>query len=619
MDNLEKTSEQKEVKQGHPKLKVLGYVLLVFFAFLSVLIGLSVRWCFSTWQRLTMEELVYTLTAPITGTGQGMIGEYLLKCLAPAIVAGLLTIVFLYIAKRIKKIKPAIIIIVVACLFVGGYKGVYNFWTTLNVGDYLYNMTHPSTFIKDNYVDPSKVDLQFPQKKRNLIYVYLESMEQTYTDPSVGGTHKQNLIPELTKIAQQNESFSNSKTKINGSHSVSGTTFTMGGIFAATSGLPLKTNIKNNEMSDQTSFFDGVTTLGDILKDQGYNQTFMIGSDASFGGRDKYFNSHGNYQIDDYNWAKREKLIGQDYKVFWGYEDEKLFSFAKRQLSSLSKDDKPFNFTMLTVDTHFIDGYKCHLCEDKFPSQYENVMACSSRQVSAFIKWCQSQSWYKDTTIVLSGDHPTMNGGINGNTEWKDRKVYTAYINADAKRETTNNRNYATLDNFPTTLAAMGVKISGNKLGLGVNLFSKEKTLLEKYSLDHVDEEIKKKSAFMDKLQDVRAKSARQLLKEGQIPLVTIKADPYKRNSETINTYVTKIKNPKNLHITEVLVNASYRQDGAYGMNNVMEKQSDGTYKSTVNVSSILNKFTNKVYVTVYVTTQENGKYKSAQIEVPIK
>jgi phosphoglycerol transferase len=480
-------------------------------------------------------------------------------------------------------------------------------------------MTHPSTFIKDNYVDPSKVDLQFPQKKRNLIYVYLESMEQTYTDPSVGGTHKQNLIPELTKIAQQNESFSNSKTKINGSHSVSGTTFTMGGIFAATSGLPLKTNIKNNEMSDQTSFFDGVTTLGDILKDQGYNQTFMIGSDASFGGRDKYFNSHGNYQIDDYNWAKREKLIDQDYKVFWGYEDEKLFSFAKRQLSSLSKDDKPFNFTMLTVDTHFIDGYKCHLCEDKFPSQYENVMACSSRQVSAFIKWCQSQSWYKDTTIVLSGDHPTMNGGINGNTEWKDRKVYTAYINADAKRETTNNRNYATLDNFPTTLAAMGVKIPGNKLGLGVNLFSKEKTLLEKYSLDHVDEEIKKKSAFMDKLQDVRAKSARQLLKEGQIPLVTIKADPYKRNSETINTYVTKIKNPKNLHITEVLVNASYRQDGAYGMNNVMEKQSDGTYKSTVNVSSILNKFTNKVYVTVYVTTQENGKYKSAQIEVPIK
>ena len=246
-------------------------------------------------------------------------------------------------------------------------------------------------------------------------------------------------------------------------------------------------------------------------------------------------------------------------------------------------------------------------------------MACSSRQVSAFIKWCQKQSWYKDTTIVLSGDHPTMNGGINGNTEWKDRKVYTAYINADAKRETNDNRNYATLDNFPTTLAAMGVKIPGNRLGLGVNLFSKEKTLLERYSLDHVDEEIKKKSIFMDKLQDVRAKSARQLLKEGQIPLVTIKADPYKRNSETINTYVTKIKNPKNLHITEVLVNASYRQDGAYGMNNVMEKQADGTYKSTVNVSSILNKFTKKVYVTVYVTTQENGKYKSAEIEVPIK
>ena len=39
-----------------------------------------------------------------------------------------------------------------------------------------------STFIDDNYVDPSSVNITFPEQKRNLIYIFLESMEMTYAD-----------------------------------------------------------------------------------------------------------------------------------------------------------------------------------------------------------------------------------------------------------------------------------------------------------------------------------------------------------------------------------------------------------------------------------------------------
>lgn len=42
----------------------------------------------------------------------------------------------------------------------------------------------------------------------------------------------------------------------------------------------------------------------------------------------------------------------------------------------------------------------------------------------------------------------------------------------------------------------MGVDINGNKLGLGVNMFSEEKTLAEKYSFSYVDKELQKKSNF---------------------------------------------------------------------------------------------------------------------------
>ena len=49
------------------------------------------------------------------------------------------------------------------------------------------------------------------------------------------------------------------------------------------------------------------------------------------------------------------------------------------------------------------------------------------------------------------------------------RRTYNTIINSAITSDNTKNRKFSTLDLFPTTLAALGVKIDGNKLGLGVN------------------------------------------------------------------------------------------------------------------------------------------------------
>ena len=54
------------------------------------------------------------------------------------------------------------------------------------------------------------------------------------------------------------------------------------------------------------------------------------------------------------------------------------------------------------------------------------------------------------------------------------------------------------MDLYPTTLGALGAKIEGNRLGLGTNLFSNEKTLIEKYGVEYVNKELKKVSRFYD-------------------------------------------------------------------------------------------------------------------------
>lgn len=83
----------------------------------------------------------------------------------------------------------------------------------------------------------------------------------------------------------------------------------------------------------------------------------MFGADASFGGLDYFFEEHGDYNIMDYKRAKQDNFIPQDYSVWWGYEDDKLYEYAKMELTRLAGEDKPFYFVMETADTHFPDGY----------------------------------------------------------------------------------------------------------------------------------------------------------------------------------------------------------------------------------------------------------------------
>ena len=77
-----------------------------------------------------------------------------------------------------------------------------------------------------------------------------------------------------------------------------------------------------------------------------------------------------------------------------------------------------------------------------------------------------------------------------------DRVVYNAFINSRVLPVNNKNRVFTTMDMFPTTLAALGVSIEGDRLGLGTNLFSSKKTIPEEIGLDNFNKELKKSSDY---------------------------------------------------------------------------------------------------------------------------
>ncbi len=370
------------------------------------------------------------------------------------------------------------------------------FVAKLEVVSYISVASTESDFIIQNYKNPSDVKITFPEKKRNLIYIMLESMECTYADTSAGGNITDNFIPELEKLANDNVNFSNTES-FGGALSYSGTTWTSAAMVAQTSGMLIKVPIASETYGGQNSFMPGVTTLAEILKKEGYNQTLLVGSDADFGGRKTYFTEHGDMNIVDINSLKAEKRLPKDYRQWWGFEDDKLFDFAKEEIEKLYKSSEPFNFTMLTADTHFPDGYECKDCKANWDNQYANVLSCSSKRVLEFVDWIKEQPFYENTTIVICGDHLTMDPEFLKNIDKNyTRTVYNCFINSSLAPTKEKNRKFGTFDLFPTTIAALGATIEGEKLGLGTNLFSSVPTLTEEHGFETLDAELQKKSQF---------------------------------------------------------------------------------------------------------------------------
>ena len=370
------------------------------------------------------------------------------------------------------------------------------FITQLNVFGYIGATSTESDFIKTHYADPNEVTLTFPETKRNLIYIFLESMENTFAQPEAQGLITDNFIPELSQLAEKNISFSHTQG-LGGARSFVGTTWTAAAMVAQTSGLVVKVPLTAENYGGEDSYLPGAVSIGELLEKQGYRQTLLVGSDAEFADRESYFTEHGNYEIVDINALKEQGRLPQDYREWWGFEDQKLFAFAKEELTRLAAGSEPFNFTMLTADTHFPNGYVCPLCETTYEEQYANVLSCSSRQIAELIRWIQGQPFYANTTIVISGDHLTMDPAFLKEIDPAyTRTVYNCIINSAAEPQKETERQFGVYDLFPTTLAAMGVAIEGERLGLGTNLFSAEKTLAEQFGYETLNQELQKESTY---------------------------------------------------------------------------------------------------------------------------
>ena len=351
-----------------------------------------------------------------------------------------------------------------------------------------------SKFYREYYIHPDSVRIQSQDEPRNLIVIFLESMETNFSKHT----------PEITALEKSSLNFAP------GGENVSGTTWTIAGITGKLCGIPLNMPMGINEHHGRLpTYLPYAKCLMDVLADKGYNQLYAQGSSGEFTQKRTFWTDHGNVGIHDIEYYRSMGKVPEKYNVFWGFEDRKLYEYAKEELDSLARQEKPFAFYMLTVDTHQPFGYLDDSCkitlknvgfEVRDDNRYPAALRCASMQLASFVEWIKEQPWSRNTVISVMGDHATPMLSNKAEVAPTDTVYWTNFIiNSSVAGEAYHlGRSYSSMDMFPTLLESMGFELEERSIGLGRSLYADKPTLLEVYGKPVLDSLLRERSVQYD-------------------------------------------------------------------------------------------------------------------------
>jgi phosphoglycerol transferase len=306
---------------------------------------------------------------------------------------------------------------------------------------------------------------QSSQRPRNLVTIYFESGENTYADPSVFG---ENLLADL-------DAATSGWSRFDGLRQYPGGGWTMSGLVSTQCGIPLKSRALtdgmnlNNLGEEVASYLPGATCLGDVLSAHGYTNVFLGGANARFAGKDTFLAGHGYDRVLGLtSWESAGEARSQ--VSVWGLSDRRLFAHASQEFDDLRAGGKPFNLTMLTLDTHEPAGVFPG-CSTPDAVAMKTAITCSSRAVAGFLEHVRDSGALQDTVVVVMGDHlkATSEGGaFKAELEAiPDRTIVYRVWSPDG---VTFSRDRADqLSVLPTTLELLGFDLPDGRAGLGVS------------------------------------------------------------------------------------------------------------------------------------------------------
>ena len=211
------------------KKYIASRVVLTIFVFLGLLSMFSALWYCDLFGDIGVESVLFTVLAGFAGVQGGMVASWIFSALVPSMaLTALVFFLFLKVpyilykgrdAERFDRTRITCALLSVA-IILSSFASAFH---SVGLDSFAINLLAETKLYENEYKDPETTKITFPDQKRNLIYIYMESMETTFFSKDKGGALSEDALAPLYSLAEENINFSQNES-VGGGQTVFGTT-----------------------------------------------------------------------------------------------------------------------------------------------------------------------------------------------------------------------------------------------------------------------------------------------------------------------------------------------------------------------------------------------------------
>jgi phosphoglycerol transferase MdoB-like AlkP superfamily enzyme len=243
--------------------------------------------------------------------------------------------------------------------------------------------------------EPATNVTPFSSKPKNIVMISVESLSADFMD-SYGGKNGEmkGLTPEMDKLGKAGMRFD--RVFATGTRTVRG----LEALSLGTPPIPGQAIVRRPEN-------DHLSTVGELLKHQGFATYFFYGGYGYFDNMNAYYAAN-NYTVVDRTDIPKEQI---GFENVWGVADEYLFDQAIRTLDekhekgAKTAEDKPFFAQIMTTSNHRPFTYPSGRIDIPSPGGRDGAVKYTDFAIGKFIKNASKKPWFKDTLFVIVADH----------------------------------------------------------------------------------------------------------------------------------------------------------------------------------------------------------------------
>lgn len=309
-----------------------------------------------------------------------------------------------------------------------------------------------SVYLSKDYPTWRHHEATYKGKPKNLVIILEESLGAQFIG-ALGD--KRGLSPNLDNLAKEGWWFN--RMYATGTRSVRGIEAVITGFTPTPARSVVKLPLS------QHGFF----TIARVLKERGYNTSFIYGGEKQFDNMATFFYGNGIDHIIDQNDYQNPNFLGT-----WGVSDEDLFDRANETFTQLAREGKPFFSLVFTSSNHdpfeFPDG-KIELF-DKEKATRNNATKYADYAIGQFFKMAKKANYWKNTVFIVIADHDSR---VHGASLMPLQHFHIpALILGEGISARQDNRLVSQLD-VPTTLLSL-IGISSEHPMLGQDLTTEQ-------------------------------------------------------------------------------------------------------------------------------------------------